>query len=307
MLSNEAFIRYSLELNLFFMRIMKEHAIFMQASLPPKNVNLIREADILKNEATTLLRDIINLAGGIVSDEALNSGEFVTEFTLQAEAMTEYYTGIHIDSRLTATEIALIKRPKRLITPVIMQNTLVINQRAADFLMSIIAFKEKLHNDVLACRVFTTNYPHMLDHIIREAKFYLGMLLRLKSWDTINTERELFEQELFWNDIIKEHAEFIRGGLDPTEEKLINKADMIANAYKQLEIVAENVKAQTVSLAELTRKSIEQAALMKEFNASGAEGILECKIKSILLPLLADHTLRETNHYLRVLNTYKNL
>lgn len=307
MLSNEAFVRYSLELNLFFMRIMKEHMIFIQASLTPKNANLSREADILKTEATTLLRDMINLAGGIVSDDVLESEELVTEFTLQAEAMTEYYTGIHIDSRLTASEISLIRRPNKLVTPMILQNTLVLNQRAADLVMSIIAFKEKLHDDVLACRVFTTNYPHLLDHVIREAKFYLGMLLRLRDWNTIDSERELLEQEMFWNEIMKEHAEFMRGGFDPTEKQLINTANNIANSYEDLEKFAESVKARIESLTELTRRSIEQTNLMKTFNASGVEGLLECRVKSILLPLLADHTLRETNHYLRILNTYKNL
>ena len=30
-------------------------------------------------------------------------------------------------------------------------------------------------------------------------------------------------------------------------------------------------------------------------------GINDCKIKSLILPLLADHVLREANHYLRIL------
>ena len=34
---------------------------------------------------------------------------------------------------------------------------------------------------------------------------------------------------------------------------------------------------------------------------AGVEGIETCKIKSIILPLLADHVLREANHYLRLL------
>ncbi len=37
----------------------------------------------------------------------------------------------------------------------------------------------------------------------------------------------------------------------------------------------------------------------------GTEGLLNCKIKSIILPLLGDHVLREANHYLRLLNNYK--
>ena len=34
----------------------------------------------------------------------------------------------------------------------------------------------------------------------------------------------------------------------------------------------------------------------------GVEGIEACKIRSLILPLLADHVLREANHYLRLLS-----
>lgn len=33
------------------------------------------------------------------------------------------------------------------------------------------------------------------------------------------------------------------------------------------------------------------------------KGILDTKIASIILPLLADHVLREANHYIRLLET----
>ena len=39
----------------------------------------------------------------------------------------------------------------------------------------------------------------------------------------------------------------------------------------------------------------------RDFKQAGVEGIEICKIKSIILPLLADHVLREANHYLRLL------
>lgn len=39
----------------------------------------------------------------------------------------------------------------------------------------------------------------------------------------------------------------------------------------------------------------------RDFKRAGVEGIETCKIKSIILPLLADHVLREANHYLRLL------
>ena len=37
------------------------------------------------------------------------------------------------------------------------------------------------------------------------------------------------------------------------------------------------------------------------FKAAGTKGIQSCEIRSVILPLLADHVLREANHYIRLL------
>ena len=36
---------------------------------------------------------------------------------------------------------------------------------------------------------------------------------------------------------------------------------------------------------------------------ASVDGIASCKIRSIILPLLADHVFREANHYLRLLES----
>jgi len=43
------FVRLSLESNLFFLRIMKEHSFFLEAGFLPKDLNLARQADQLRN------------------------------------------------------------------------------------------------------------------------------------------------------------------------------------------------------------------------------------------------------------------
>ena len=35
---------------------------------------------------------------------------------------------------------------------------------------------------------------------------------------------------------------------------------------------------------------------------AGVDGIEDCRIRSLILPLLADHVLREANHFLRLLS-----
>jgi hypothetical protein len=56
----------------------------------------------------------------------------------------------------------------------------------------------------------------------------------------------------------------------------------------------------------VTEASLRATRNIRDFKATGTEGLLECKIKSIILPLLADHTLREANHYLRLLKIFQN-
>lgn len=51
----------------------------------------------------------------------------------------------------------------------------------------------------------------------------------------------------------------------------------------------------------ITDKTIAETQKYIEFKTAGTKGIKECEIRSIILPLLADHVLREANHYFRIL------
>ena len=108
------------------------------------------------------------------------------------------------------------------------------------------------------------------------------------------------ETHLFFARIMKEHALFIRGLLDPSEEVLVNTANDFAGDYKKLLALAEKPDVpDSHSLAEL---SLAETLKYREFKTAGAQGILNNKIASIILPLLADHVLREANHYIRILS-----
>lgn len=96
-----------------------------------------------------------------------------------------------------------------------------------------------------------------------------------------------------------EHALFIRGLLDPTENQLIDTSDNFANEYAVLLERARNATDQT--LASVTDETLRETMRFKDFKQAGTEGIAACKIRSIILPLLADHVLREANHYIRLL------
>ena len=305
MMSKSDFIKHSLELNLFFLRIMKEHLVFVASSFTPKNYNLIQQANELKDQLDLLLGETVALSNGVISPHAIASGEIITQFTLNAELATQYYTGIPINTSLTQAEAALGGNPNVINNPLLEQRVFSLNQKAIMITTTVAQLKETLLKEGLACKIFTHNYPLLVDHVLREAKFYIGMLYKLQRFDGIDTVEEVIEQEVFWNRIMAEHSKFIRGLLDPTEEDLIQVANNFAGEFDLLTQMSIKMMDNYMPLPKVTHESLKATERISNFKAQGTEGLLRCNIKSIILPLLGDHTLREANHYLRLLKMFK--
>jgi hypothetical protein len=305
MLSNNEFVRQSLELNLFFMRIAKEHSIFLEAGFTTRDQPFIEQAEMLKNIFSQMLVETIRMSNGIISQDAANSGELTTDLTIDAERETQFYTNIKIDTNITRLEAALATSSPNEITAGTVRMVEDLNNRAIKAVQQLAGFKSNLLKNVLACRMFTTNYPLLLDHILREAKFYLRMLRMLQSREEFNIAKEAAFQETFWNRIMAEHSKFIRGLLDPTEEKLFDTANDFGKRFDVLTLEARKLSEDMGLLPAVTDKSLKNTVEIRDFKRQGTEGLIQCKIKSIAFPLLGDHVVREANHYIRMLKNFK--
>lgn len=293
----ENYVTLSIETHLFFARIMKEHSLFLEAGFPCKEEEWIKKAGWFRQQFENLLRDTLNIGNGRVNRCILESNELVTEFTIPAEKRTECLSGIPIDSDLSSAAQNLrsvcTREDFRRMVPMIHR----LNQRALQLLNGLIDFKEDILREVGNGNLFTTNYPLLIKHILREAKLYRATIEELMQ-NRQPSYKNLRKTEDFWNQIMMEHALFIRGLLDPCEEELINTADEFAKEYCRL---LEQAKQQDCRASGLTEQSLAETLKYREFKEAGTEGILNCKIDSIILPLLADHVLREANHYIRLL------
>lgn len=305
MLSRREFIRQSLELHLFFGRIMKEHSFFLQIGFTPKDSRLMQQANAFRIEFDRLLADAISLSNGVVSNSVLKSGEVVTPFTLKAEMASAYFTGVNIPIRLTEAEEGLMGDSSTKVNPMLEERVSMLNQRAMGLTRALAQFKTKILSDVICCRIFTVNYPLLIDHILREAKFYFQLVRRLQNREEIDLEKEAYEQETFWNRIMAEHSKFIRGLLDPTEDELIKTANNFGNEFDKLTEEAKEAMDNSMAIVKVTDDSLKATKEIKKFKAQGTQGLVECKIRSIIIPLLGDHTLREASHYLRLLKIFE--
>lgn len=288
----------SIETHLFFARIMREHALFLEAGFPCKEEEWIKKADWFRQQFEDLLRDTLSISNGRVNRCILESNELVTEFTIPAERSTERLSGVPIDSELSVAAQNLQSIGNREDFRRIIPSIHRLNERALRLLNGLIDFKESILREVGDCRLFTTNYPLLIKHILREAKLYRATIEELMQ-NKKPSYKNLRKTEEFWNQIMMEHALFIRGLLDPCEEQLIGTADEFAKEYCELLEMAKRQDCR--ANAGLTEKSLAETLKYREFKTAGTDGILNCKIDSIILPLLADHVLREANHYIRLL------
>jgi len=284
---------------------MKEHSFFLQLGFTPRDGNFTARANEFRLEFDNLLSDVVSISDGVVSNSVLNSGEVVTSYTLEAERVSTLYTGVKIPTDITKAELNLTGRNRRNIHPSLESHVYDINNRAIGLISQLIRFKATILENVLNCNMFTLNYPLLIDHIMREAELYLSMVERLQRKGFVDIERDALEQEAFWNRIMAEHAKFIRGLLDPTEEALINTANNFGNEFDQLTRDAINAMDRNNGFCEVTENSLRATEAIRDFKEQGTIGLLDCNIRSIIIPLLGDHTLREANHFLRLLNKFR--
>ncbi|OLS03174.1 DUF2935 domain-containing protein [Tissierella creatinophila] len=294
MLSREKFIKFSLESNLFYLRIMKEHLFFIETSLTPVEEDIQKMSDLLKKSLEELMLEILPLANECISKEVISSCELVTKYTLEAERITSNLTGASINMEITEKELELLCDNDCDYSEWLETYIVNFNSRVLNIMEEVLSFKERILKEFSECKLFIRVYPKMLEHIIHETKLYLKILNCLKEKEIpVNT---LCEELNFWNHIMGEHAQFIDGMLDPSEEELKKAAEKFVLNYEIL--VKECLR---MHKKDMVNKSFKLTEYIKEYKTAATKGLLDCEIKSIIPPLLGDHVLREANHYLRLL------
>ena len=173
------YVSLSLELHLFFDRIMKEHSFFLETAFMEKDKDLKRIAGDFQKDFSMILSRIVNLADNNINQNYLNSGEMITDNTLEAEIKTSNLSGIEIDSNITRKQIKL-KSGMINANQMLVNSISAINRKTLPLIQNLIRFKTNILNNVLSCKIYTTNYPLLINHIINEAKMYYNLLSKIE-------------------------------------------------------------------------------------------------------------------------------
>lgn len=293
MLLGEDYVRLSLQYNLFWIRIMKEHAIFIETTMPPPGRQYALRADSFKQNYDRLLLSTIRLSNGAIPADTLHSGQFYTQYTEEAESQAHMSTGIYINRELTRMEYNIEPfNPSFTVTARMEQDVSMLNQSLLTLTDSFVRFKAELLNLRSACGLFTMMYTADIEHVLLEARRYQKILAGLQNRD----ESAMEDYKTFWTQNMAGHAKVMRGELDPTEAAYINQANEFANAFDALANTETGGGAYPSDSILLS-----QTQAIAKFKADTTQGIMSCRVQAIMLALYTDHLLREANHFLWLL------
>lgn len=240
----------------FWLRIMKEHSLFMKLGFACSDVELIRQAD----EFYCVFEDLERRSCNIRCDE---------EF------------GVFVDRLLVSVN-------------------------------NIFSFKRHVLHLIIECKIGGANYPLLIDHISREAMYFMKLLQKIQNGTMKHPVDSIISDNVFWLRHMADHARFIAGLLDPSERGFIEKANAFAVQFEQLQLQARDLDSMLWRFHpnnDLVRfeKDVTDATLqIRNFKEAARDLISVCKVVSLIPPLLADHVLREAEYFLEVLEEIRD-
>ncbi len=277
------FIQKSAALLLFWVRIMKEHAVFISTSLPPVRRQDASISEQFRQRFERFLRETIRLSDGILPAEMLASGQFYTDYTETAEREFQRLMGYEINSALTAAELGILPAGQDAsLSPQLWQSFSELNRRALEQTMLFIRFQENLIRQRGECSLYFGLYPSALVHLMKEAKQFEKELKSLQSGEEAASDEFIS----FWNQGMSEHAKSLRGELDWTEEAWFRAADAFGAGFDRLAAAPPERKA-----------AAEYLPNFYAYATDATRTLLECRLKGVMSALYCDHLLREVNHY----------
>lgn len=253
-LTEQLFIERSLTENRFWLRIMKEHALFLGEGFNRKDTHLIQQTD-----------------------------RFHYYFEQQEKKAYQ-----------VPNNVTLVRK---------------LNEESIDLVHGFRNFKRNLLILIINCKISGFNFPLLVDHIAREAEYFMRTLKKFNDGILDPIQDAIISENVFWLRIMMEHSRFISSLLDQSERNLVRAALKFGDDFETLLNQARDVesmlyrKQPTYPIIGKMNKDSESAAQeIRAFKQTGLDLIKSCQIRNVINPLLADHVLREADHFLYMIH-----
>ncbi len=300
MLTEEEYVRKSIELHLFFARIIKEHGIILYSAMIENNENK-EIARQFSEFFAKILSDTLDIANENVSKEWLDSEAFVTNHTLNIESLTEKLGNLTIDKKLTEKALSLTPGTK-LVNQEIISRVTDINKSALQGIGDANQIIKTVFFRMTNNQSFLYNYPELINHYTKEANMYKDEIERLME-RAKEDPTHVYNTQYKLDQLMQEHGRFIRGMTNTDNESVIAKAEEFIREYEE---ILEKFKGLTPDVLDsITNNNLSTTEEFKQFKTYLTDRWLNSKLYMITMPIFVDHILREANYFLRKLKNFK--
>jgi len=168
-------------------------------------------------------------------------------------------------------------------------------------------FKRNLLHMMLECKLGGWNFPLLLDHVAREAEYFMRLLDKNKNCKVLVNGEAKAQENNFWLRIMADHAKFISQLLDPSERNLINTANAFSEEFDNLFIQGRDFSSmlhgypEVAAFKRFMQDTRAATVRLRDFKRAAEEMIAECRLVGLIPGLLADHVRREADHFLMMI------
>lgn len=300
MISNEEFIRQSIESNLIYCTSILEYTYSLGFSFLQKEQDIINEIENFYNKFKNQILKTINIANKNISQELIDSNILYTKYTLPLYELTEELTGDKGDTDII-TKIMMLKSGITTVSTQLLNEVKTINTETLKILKEYIDFITYINNQVLKSNLFAYKYGLFIEEVKNRAIFYYENLSRIINKEKVSTTLvdknidELRKQ-------MEQNALFINGFVNQSENNVIKQARDFVNDFSKLNL--NNI----LNLPEEERKTIYNDAMnlinsFINFITKLIERQLNRNIQFIVGPAYLDICLKEANSFKYNLNT----
>lgn len=191
------------------------------------------------------------------------------------------------------------------------QQIVNFNNQVYQAAASIWAYKRKVLELTLQCKIVSNNYALLIDHTSREAAYFAKRLKELNEGKLKPLPEAIIKENVFFLKIMADHSKFIGHLLDPSERQLVEQAREFSHDFDQLVFQAidlDSMRPQSETkpiLDQFLDQNRVSVVALRDFKKSAKELIEACRIKSNIHPLLADHVFREAERFLHIIDMFE--
>ena len=300
MISNELLVQQSLINNLFYLRTLREFSINLELSFFENNQNYINTARDFGNRFEELGERTLTLAENRLAPQLLESGIFVTPYTLDSELLTEKLFGIDINTTLTETELSLTSGNSKQITQDIVDMVTKLNEDAYVVTQNFIDFVSAVLEEMINNEIFSSSYPLFYRYMILESNLYLEDLERLIK-KTSADPVYIVGFQYYYLQVMKWQAQFIAGLSNPEQQSIIDQAREFEKEFELLMSNYDNSQISPEKTLIFNENALEIVERFKYFITSIIQGVLNSNLYFIIEPIFLDNLLTEVNYFIYLL------